>query len=94
MINSKLDSIFNDGIYPPEEIVPKDPEYRNIHKQINDEEQYFIKKMSADDFKRIEKLEDLFLQSSSIYACESFMYGFRLGALIILEIFSDEKEKM
>jgi len=90
-MKSTLKSLFNDGIYPFEEIVPKDPEYRAVNRKISEEKQYFIQKMSSEDAQQFEKLENLYSESTSIYACECFTYGFRLGALLMGEVFTGEE---
>jgi hypothetical protein len=79
-MNAVLKSIFHNGISPSEEIVPKAPEYRAVNRKIGEEERYFVQKLPPEDEERLEGLENLMSESASLYACECFAYGFRLGA--------------
>ena len=90
-MKSTLKSLFNSGIYPFEEIVPKDPEYRTINRQISEMEEYFSQRMTPDDAKKFERLAELYSRSISIYACDSFAYGFRLGVTLMGEAFVGEE---
>ena len=89
-MKSTLKALFDEGIYPFEEIVPNDPEYRTVNRQISEEKQYFIQVMSLDDARRFEGLGSLCSRSASIYARDCFIYGFRLGALLMGEVFTEE----
>ncbi len=90
-MKSTLKSLFDDGICPFEDIVPRDPQYRAINQKISGEKRYFIGKMSPDDTRRFEELEKLYSESTSIYACDCFIYGFRLGASLMIEVLIDGK---
>jgi len=87
-----LEELYDGNIYPDELIVSKDPEYRPLNKRISDMLAMWKKKLSEDDYNQLENLLDLRSQSSSMEASESFMYGFRLGALIMIEVFTGKEE--
>ena len=48
-MNAVLSELFRGKIYPNEQIVPKDPEYRNVNNKISDEMDYFEGKISKED---------------------------------------------
>ena len=87
-MKSILQLLYNGEIFPSELIIPKGPEYRQINKKIEEEKQ----KLSEEDCKRFEELDDLCCQSYSMRAKESFLYGFKLGALIIAEVFTGQSQ--
>lgn len=87
-----LEELYEGNIYPDELIVSKDPEYRPLNKKISDTMEMWKKKLSEDDYNQLEALLDLRSELSSIEASESFMYGFRLSALIMIEVFTGKEE--
>ncbi|SDE17004.1 DUF6809 family protein [Sporomusa acidovorans] len=92
-MKSILEELYNGNIYPAELIFPKAPEYRPLNKRISDTLEMWQKKLPEDDYNQLDNLLDLHSQSSSMEASESFLYGFRLGALIMIEVLT-EKEKL
>lgn len=87
-----LKELYEGNIYPDELIVSKDPEYRPLNKRISDVLAMWKKKLSEDDYNQLKTLLDLRSESSSMEASESFMYGFRLGALIMIEVLTGKEE--
>ena len=86
-----LESLFYHGIHPFEEIVPQDPEYRAIHRQIGELRQHFEQKLDPEDARRLEEMGNLYLQSGTLLACASFAHGFRLATLLLGEAWAGEK---
>lgn len=91
-MRSILEELYDGNIYPDELIISKDPEYRPLNKRISDMLAMWKNKFSEDDYNQLENLLDLCSQSSSMEASESFIYGFRLGALIMMEVLTGKKE--
>ena len=87
-----LEQLFDGNIYPDELIISRDPEYRPLNKKISATMETWKKKLSEDDFKQLEDLLDLRSQSSSMHATASFMYGFKLGAAIMIEVLTGKEE--
>lgn len=81
-----LENLYDGSIYPDELIISKDPEYRPLSKEISNTLEMWKKKLSKDDFEQLEALLDLRCKSSSMDATASFMYGFKLGAMIMIEV--------
>ena len=84
-MSTLLEQLYGGEIYPAEKIVVRTPEYRELSRKISDEKTYFNSVLSSKDGERFEDLGDMELQRSSAYAFENFVYGFRLGAGLILE---------
>ena len=87
-----LEGLYDGNIYSDELIISKDPEYRPLNKRISDMLTMWKKKLSEDDYNQLENLLDLRSQSSSMEASESFMYGFKLGALIMIAVLTGKEE--
>jgi len=83
-----LQQLFYGEIFPGENINPNatNPESRELNNIISDEMDYFSNILSEADKKRFQKLNDLNNFSSSLYDCNCFTYGFRLGASLLIEI--------
>ena len=82
-----LEGLYSNGIYPIEEIVPKGPEYRELGRKIDAEREYFESILSPADAERLDNCYDLITDRTVIDSRESFIYGFRLAALIMIDIF-------
>lgn len=91
-MKSILHELYSGNIYPDELIVCKDPEYRQANRKIGEEKEYFKKRLSEDDRKRFDELEDLYVNASSMFDSEVFSYGFKLGAMIMLEVLTGREE--
>jgi hypothetical protein len=91
-MKSILEELYASNIYPDELIISKDPEYRPLSQKISDILEMWEKKLSENDYNQLETLLDLRSQLSSMEASESFIYGFRLGALIMTEVLAGKEE--
>lgn len=87
-MKSILEELYNGSVYPAELIYSRDPEYRQTQHKIIEETKYFTDKMSKEDQKRFDELESLYNHSSFLNATESFVHGFRLAALIMIETYT------
>ena len=91
-MKSILEELYDGNIYPDELIISKDPEYHPINQKISDTLEMWKKKLSEDDYKQLEAFMDLRCESSSMEASASFMYGFKLGAVIMIEVLAHKEE--
>lgn len=91
-MNSILQGLYDGEIFPDEQIVPKDPEYRSMSKKLGEQKAYFKQKLSEEDSKKFEEFDDLYCQTRSMDSEASFMYGFRLGAMLMIEVFTGKEE--
>ncbi len=89
----KMKSIMHDfyfGHISPYERPPiQTREYRELSDKIESEEEYFINKMSKEDYERFENYKELQWQLNTLEDVYNFSHGFKL-ALFMKEIFSDE----
>lgn len=89
-----LKELYVGNIYPDELIISKDPEYHRLTKEISNEMKNWKNKLSADDYKQLETFIDLGHKSSAMDSEASFIYGFKLGSTIMLEVLTEKEELM
>lgn len=82
-----MDGLFYGGITGISRSVKPSLERQRINKKIEDECRYFFSKMSVDDCQRLKKLEELYYEASAFVERDSFGYGFRLGVMLMSEVF-------
>lgn len=90
-MSSILEQLYFGEIRPEEVIVPKNPEYRSINEKISNSMEHLKIKLSENDIILLEEIIDLFGKSSSIYSTEVFIYGFKMGALMITEVVANRE---
>lgn len=81
-----LEELYRGQIFPDELIVAKNPEYRPLNRNIAGIRETLQQKLPEDDHPLLESFLDLHYQSSAMEASASFEYGFKLGAMIMLEV--------
>jgi len=91
-MKSMLEALYCGEIRPEEKIVPRDPVFRKIRREISEAKGIWKGKLSTDDFNRLETLLDLHRQTESMQATSSFANGFQLGALMMMEIYAAKEE--
>jgi len=62
-----------------------------INEKIKAERRYFTEKMSDEDKKRFDKLENMYTQSHATDDLRIFTHGFRLAAMLMCAVFMGEK---
>ncbi len=92
MSKSILHDLFNGKVIPNETIVSKNPQYTLISDKISAEREFFKGMLSDEDFARLEKVEGMFGDMSSLQDEEAFAFGFRLGAAIMIDVFTGRNE--
>lgn len=90
-MKSILQAIYNGTINPSEFILSEDPEYRSANQKIGEIKTYLKDRLSEEDCKRFTELDDLFNQVISMESESSFCYGFKLGTLLMIEVFTEKE---
>lgn len=85
-----LDELYYGNLHPEECIIPTDPEYRPLNKKISKLMEEARERLSEKDFATLEQILDLTSDSSSMVTSASFVEGFRIGALVMVEVFCRE----
>jgi hypothetical protein len=69
------------------------PEGKAVNQKIHDEKKYFSGVLSKEDCKRLHELDDMYRRSNSFENMNSFIYAFRLGVMLMCDVFMGEVQK-
>ncbi|WP_334071366.1 MULTISPECIES: DUF6809 family protein [Paenibacillus] len=89
-MKSILEELYRGNLNPEERMIPTDPEYRQLNRKLSDLMVEAKQRFSEGDFKTLEEILDLNGESSSMVVSEAFVQGFRMGALVMVEVFCGE----
>ena len=81
-----LRGLYNGHIIPWERRCPPDDRQREILGKLEEEDRYFMAKMSPNDCKRFEALSRLHSELSIISEEHLFAYAFTLGLLLAMDV--------
>lgn len=91
-MKSILEALYRGQIHPDETIVPSHPEYRPLGRQISAMTERWKNRLSEEEFRELEEFFELCDRSDGMHIEAAFLYGFRLGANIMIEIMSKREE--
>jgi len=86
MSKSILEALLYGKVGPWEGQTVHSAEREEIEKRIQAEKDYFKENLPDDGFQRLETLESLYTQAEADEEMAVFKYGFRMGAIIMMEI--------
>ncbi|MCM3042544.1 hypothetical protein M3201_23080 [Paenibacillus motobuensis] len=89
-MRSIIEELYYGKLCPEEHIVPTDSEYRSLNKKTSKLMEEARERLSEKDFATLEQILDLTSDSNSMVTSASFVEGFRMGALVIVEVFCGE----
>jgi hypothetical protein len=92
MSKSILEALYHGKLPLWERKVTHTSERTEIEQKIQFEKDYFKKSMTADDYRRLEKLESLYTQASEDEVIDMFIRSFAIGAFIMLEITAKKED--
>lgn len=87
-----MEALYYGDIRPEESIVPTNPEYRTISRKVSEAMKIWKEKLSSDEFNQLEAMLDLRSQSELMHATDSFIHGFQLGAIMLMEVYAAKGE--
>lgn len=87
MRESILQDLYFGKIRPWERKRVHTQEYSVLTQKIDDIVVHFKNQLSSEDYARFEEMQDLQAQTEIIDDVDLFEYGFRLGALMMIDIF-------
>lgn len=88
---SILDSIYYGNLLPEEQVVPKDPQYRRLSRELSEAMIAWREKLSVEDFNELETLIDLQQQIQGMEMAAAFTQGFKLGVGLMIEVLSRDR---
>lgn len=81
-----LESLYYGHLNPEEQVVPKNPEYRQCRGELSEAMEALKEKLSAEEFAELEDLMNLQYKIQGHEMTAAFRYGFRLGAAMLIEV--------
>jgi len=91
-MESLLQALYRGTVHPEEKIVPSDPEYRLIGRQMSLFTAKWRERLDEETFRELDEYSDLCLKAQSIHVETAFIQGFKLGANMMMEIMSGREE--
>lgn len=86
---SILEDLYSGKIYPSEEIVPKEKNYRSINKEVGEFREYFREKIAPEDKEKFSQWDTLVHDTHYMECYANFSYGFRLGIMLLIDVLTD-----
>ena len=90
---SIIEELYNGDLCPVENMIPQNPDYRQICRRIGDERVYFEKVLSDADRGRFKKWNELVFEYEKMVEFTNFSNGFTLGMQMGCEVFGREGEE-
>ncbi len=84
-----LRGLYNGDIIPWELRNPQSEQQREILRKLEDEERYFMAKMSLNDCQRFQELSHLHMELSTSGEEQLFSYAFTLGMLLTMDVMKE-----
>lgn len=85
-----LEDLYYGNLFPQEKCARLDDDVKELLKLLNRNEEKLISTLSDEQKETFEKYKDCNCEISEICERESFIKGFQLGAMIIIEVISQE----
>jgi len=89
---SLIHHLFNGELNPSEIIGTSNDELLKIYEKLGELKPNLLKKLPSNVFSDLEQVDNLTEEAHDIHSRECFVYGFKLGAMLILEILSSKDE--
>lgn len=86
-----LEDFYYGKLRPNELNNTSNPEIQKIDQNIIDLLQMLKERLPEEGFKQVEQLYDLQSDANSLQSVLSFIQGYKVGALMMIEVFSGEK---
>ncbi len=88
-MKSILHDFYFGRINPCERQNVPESKYKDIIKKLDEGERYLTSRLSKDDCQHFQDFKKLLYQATSIDEVEVFKIGYKLGALMVMEITND-----
>lgn len=85
-MNNVFEKVCSGEIYPAEQIIPNDPDYRPLLHRISDTVEELKRNLSEEDAEKMDKLSDDYYEKCSMSSYENFSHGLKLGVMLMCEI--------
>lgn len=83
-----LEDFYYGKLHPNELVKPNNPEIQQLNRKIADALQKLQQNLGDQDLEQLEKLLELQIEMDSLQSALSFIQGYKIGALMMLEVLS------
>jgi tRNA(Ile)-lysidine synthase TilS/MesJ len=87
-----LHHLFDGEINPSEIIGTSNAELREIYAKLEIEKPALLENLPQSTLAEIERIDELTEKAHGIYSRECFVYGFKLGAMLLLEALTGKND--
>ncbi len=88
-MKSIVQELYNGDLCPVAQIISKNTAYREIGRRVAEELGIWKKRLTGEEYKLLEELLDLRIQTIAMDLEASFEHGFKLGASLMIEVLSE-----
>lgn len=81
-----LHDLYEGKIRPEEQCVPQSSYYHELNHQVSDAMLQWKQRLSTEEFDQLQELLDLRRESDALQSQEAFTFGFKLGALVMIDV--------
>ena len=92
MGKSLIHHLFNGDLNPSEIIGTSNSELLEIYAKLGEEKPALLENLPQDLLADLERVDELTDKAQGIYSRECFIYGFKLGAMLILEVLNSKND--
>ncbi|KUP23384.1 DUF6809 family protein [Paenibacillus sp. DMB5] len=83
-----LEDFYYGKLHPNELVKPNNPEIQQLNRKIADALQKLQQNLGDRDLEQLEKLLELQIEMDSLQSALSFIQGYKIGALMMIEVLS------
>lgn len=81
-----LEDLWSGRFYPAETVVPTNPEYREVNREISESMEHLRARLTAEQFALVEQLLEQLALSHSMELESQFCFGFAAGMKLYQEV--------
>ena len=86
-----IDRLWEGGITPNDKFIKKDSELHKVYAKLSKEEDFLRRNMDEDEKRHFENFTELEAEADDITNKETFIYAFKLGAGVILDLLDNRE---
>lgn len=90
MDKTLLQQLYDGDIYPAENILPKNPRYNELCREIGIKADDFKERLASEERAVFEQIKEMEEQIGILFSFENFSYGFRLGVMFMTDTFMSD----
>lgn len=91
-MDTLLHHLYSGKLNPEEFIRPRSAQYSMSNKKISDTIEICRKIFSENEYQLLNEVVDLMHTSGTMQESEAFIYGFKMGALMMMEVLEGREE--